>query len=76
MEHSAIFSTIKLPFVTKIFVSSIFDGRINIRQVLLNVYLCAKTVWILIRWLHQKPAGLDLHYLTKDGIFLVYIYKF
>ena len=26
----------------------------------------AKTVWILISWLHQKPADLDLHCFKKS----------
>ena len=25
-------------------------------------------VWIMIRWLHQKAADLDLHFFTKNGI--------
>ena len=26
-----------------------------------------KTVWLHIRWLHQKPAYLDLHCFQKEG---------
>ena len=33
----------------------------------ISIYLQAvwKTVWFLIRWLHQKPADLDLHCFLK-----------
>ena len=31
----------------------------------MSSHLALKTVWILIRWLRQKPADLDLHCLQE-----------
>ena len=31
----------------------------------MSLYFALKTVWILISWLHQKPADLDLHSLPE-----------
>ena len=33
-----------------------------------------KKVWILISWLHQKPADLDLHFFYKNGMAFWKIY--
>ena len=35
---------------------------------LIQIHHLDENVWILISWLHQKPADLDLHLFTKGGI--------
>ena len=68
-EHCAILVTfIKLPFVIKIFVLSIFEWPfctgftvISINTVTLDSEAARKTVQILIRRLHQELSDQDLY---------------
>ena len=40
---------------------SLFNSVLLIGLIILNMHVVWKTVWILISWLLQKPADLDLH---------------
>ena len=72
-EHSAILSTfIKLPFVFKTFVLSIFEWPFytgfTVTLFSIWVHCVDEKVQIQISWLHQKPADLDLHCFKKNLI--------